>query len=83
LINVSRLVGATLGVAVLGSIFAGLSHGGQTQALFLVGMRFALLLGALAELLGSCIAFGVIERHFWVSRSRQRWTLAKELHDYV
>jgi MFS family permease len=81
LINVSRLVGATLGVAVLGSIFAALSSGAQTAALsseapFLVGMRAALLVGALAELVGSLVAFGVIDRCSAASPARPGWTPA-------
>ncbi len=43
LINVARMVGATIGVAVLGSVFA-LAGGGSE------GLRLAMLLGGLAQL---------------------------------
>ena len=43
LINVARMVGATIGVAVLGAIFASLDHGPE-------GLRVAMLLGGLVQL---------------------------------
>ena len=83
LINVARLVGATLGVAVLGSIFATLSGGTQTLPLFLVGLRSALLVGAAVELLGSLIAFVVIG-HAAPGRTRTPgWLPARAVRDYV
>jgi DHA2 family methylenomycin A resistance protein-like MFS transporter len=50
LINVARMVGATLGVAVLGSVFAGLD-GGPT------GLRVAMLLGGIAQLACAGVAW--------------------------
>jgi EmrB/QacA subfamily drug resistance transporter len=50
LINVARMVGATLGVAVLGSVFDAL--GGDSD-----GLRSALLLGGLVQLACACIAW--------------------------
>jgi DHA2 family methylenomycin A resistance protein-like MFS transporter len=60
LINVARMLGATLGVAVLGSIFAVTSHGAQTSQQFMDGMRAALVVGALVEFVGCLIALGTI-----------------------
>jgi DHA2 family methylenomycin A resistance protein-like MFS transporter len=44
-INVARMVGATLGVAVLGSAFAGM------------GLREAMLLGGMVQIAGACVAW--------------------------
>jgi MFS family permease len=57
LLNTTRMVGATLGVAILASVFA--SHAGAQAAMgggFLAGMRAALTGGAAAEFLGAVIA---------------------------
>ena len=53
LINVARMVGATLGVAVLGAGFAAL--GGGTA-----GFRLAMLVGGGVQLCGAAIAWGAI-----------------------
>jgi len=50
LINVARMTGATLGVALLGSVFA-LLHGGAA------GLRAAMLLGGTVQLAGAVTAF--------------------------
>ena len=50
LINVARMTGATLGVALLGAVFA-LLHGGPA------GLHAALLIGGLVQLCGALIAF--------------------------
>ena len=50
LINVARMVGATLGVALLGSVFA-LLHGGSA------GLRAAMLVGGVVQLAGAAVAF--------------------------
>jgi EmrB/QacA subfamily drug resistance transporter len=55
LINTTRMVGATMGIAVLGAIYA--SHaGGGTQDGILSGLRLAYVGGAAAELTGAAIA---------------------------
>jgi len=55
LINTSRMVGATLGVAVLGSLFA--IHAGDNQPEAMIsGLRLAYLGGAVVELTGALIA---------------------------
>jgi MFS transporter, DHA2 family, methylenomycin A resistance protein len=53
LINVARMVGATLGVALLGSVFA-LLHGGP------VGLRAAMLVGGVVQLAGAAVAFATV-----------------------
>jgi MFS transporter, DHA2 family, methylenomycin A resistance protein len=61
LVNVGRMVGAVLGVAVLGTIFAGVS-GGQTRPdAFLAGFHVALACGALAACAGSVLAWRLID----------------------
>jgi EmrB/QacA subfamily drug resistance transporter len=62
LVNVGRMLGATLGVAILGSIFAAASGGAQTPERFVDGMRPALLVGAAVELAGSVVALLSIGR---------------------
>jgi EmrB/QacA subfamily drug resistance transporter len=62
-LNTSRMVGATLGVAILGAVFA--AHAGQDAAVgpgFLSGLRAALIGSGVAELIGAAIAFAFI-RH--------------------
>jgi EmrB/QacA subfamily drug resistance transporter len=61
MLNTTRMVGATLGVAILASIFA--AHAGQQAAMgegFLTGMRAALIGSAASELLGALIAVTLI-----------------------
>jgi MFS transporter, DHA2 family, methylenomycin A resistance protein len=67
LVNTARLIGATLGVAILGALFAArVGHAGSEQAQsqspehFLAGMSIALLVGATVELIGACVATALI-----------------------
>lgn len=63
-LNTSRMVGATLGVAVLGALFA--AHAGQAATAgdgFIPGLRAALTGSASAELLGALVAFAFIRRN--------------------
>jgi EmrB/QacA subfamily drug resistance transporter len=53
LINVARMVGATLGVASLGAAFA-LGHGGAS------GLRAAMLVGGSVQLVGAMIAWATV-----------------------
>lgn len=62
-LNTARMVGATMGVAILGSVFA--SYAGQQANIpagFMPGLRAAMIAAGLAELLGAVIAAAVI-RH--------------------
>jgi EmrB/QacA subfamily drug resistance transporter len=61
LLNTTRMVGATLGVAILGALFA--SHAGPqaaSSADFLAGMRVALCGSGAAELAGALVAVAFI-----------------------
>jgi len=61
ILNTARMVGATLGVAVLGSLFA--AYAGQqanTIESFLAGLRAAMTAAGVAELLGAAVAFTFI-----------------------
>jgi MFS family permease len=55
LFNVARMTGATLGIAVLGSVFA--ASGGGPE-----GLRLALMLGGAAQLAGGAVAWVTIRR---------------------
>jgi predicted lipid-binding transport protein (Tim44 family) len=61
LLNAARMVGATMGIAVLGSLFAAFAgqNAGAGQG-FLPGLRVAMLTGGSAELLGAIAAFAFI-----------------------
>jgi EmrB/QacA subfamily drug resistance transporter len=61
ILNTARMVGATLGVAILGSLFA--AYAGQqvtTIENFLTGLRAAMTAAGVAELLGAAVAFTFI-----------------------
>jgi hypothetical protein len=61
LLNTARMVGATLGVAILGAVFA--SHAEQgSPAGFFAGLRGAFLIGGAGEMLGALIALCFIRR---------------------
>ncbi|HTM72396.1 MAG TPA: MFS transporter [Pseudolabrys sp.] len=60
-LNTARMVGATMGVAILGSVFA--AYAGQQANIaagFMPGLRAAMIVAGLAELLGAIIAAAVI-----------------------
>lgn len=64
MVNTSRMVGATLGVAILGTVFA--AYAGQDAAMgvgFLPGLRAAMSGGAAVELFGATIAFAFIRNN--------------------
>jgi hypothetical protein len=61
LLNTARMIGATMGIAILGALFA--VFAGQDAAAgegFLPGLRAAMLVGGSAELVGAVIAFAFI-----------------------
>jgi MFS transporter, DHA2 family, methylenomycin A resistance protein len=63
LVNTARMVGATLGVAILGALFA--AYAGQEAAAganFLPGLQAAMIGGGASEFLGMVVAFAFI-RH--------------------
>jgi EmrB/QacA subfamily drug resistance transporter len=63
LVNTARMVGATLGVAILGALFA--AFAGQQAAAganFMPGLQAAMIGGGVSEFLGAIVAFAII-RH--------------------
>jgi len=60
LLNTSRMVGATLGIAILGAVFAHFAGQAAAAETFLTGLRAAMTLGAGAELAGAVIALRYI-----------------------
>ena len=63
MVNTSRMVGATLGVAILGTVFA--AYAGQAALMgagFLPGLHAAMSGSAAAELLGAAIALAFIRK---------------------
>ena len=56
-VNLARLVGITMGIAVLGSALAIVSGGATSGAAFSAGVRTAVLVGGVVELIGAAIAF--------------------------
>lgn len=61
LLNTARMVGATMGIAALGAIYAAFAKSGTPQGT-LDGLRYAYLGGAAAELTGAMLAFAFIRR---------------------
>ena len=63
IVNVARITGATLGVAVLGSIFA--AHAGSATVdvpKFLTGMRTAMLVASAVAFAAGLVAFVMLHR---------------------
>jgi len=62
LLNTARMVGATLGIAILGAVFAHFAGQGAAGEGFLPGLRAALLLGSAGTIAGAAIALAFIAR---------------------
>jgi MFS family permease len=56
LVNTLRMTGATLGIAILGAIYAVYAQAGSVEST-MTGLRLAYLGGAIVELSGALIAF--------------------------
>jgi EmrB/QacA subfamily drug resistance transporter len=69
LINTARMIGATLGIAVLGAVFA-VHAAAQTAEAMVSGLRVAYLGGALVELAGAMIALVFIRNDSMEQRKR-------------
>jgi EmrB/QacA subfamily drug resistance transporter len=69
LINTARMIGATLGIAVLGAAFA-VHAAAQTAEAMVSGLRVAYLGGALVELAGAMIALVFIRNDSMEQRKR-------------
>jgi EmrB/QacA subfamily drug resistance transporter len=64
LVNTARMIGATLGIAVLGALFAAFAgQGAENGPGFIPGLRAAYLGGGLGEWLGAVVAFLCIPAH--------------------
>jgi hypothetical protein len=61
-VNTARIVGATLGIAILGAVFAHFAGQSGAAGAFLEGLRPALGAGAAAELAGAVVALAFISR---------------------
>ncbi|MFL6803181.1 MAG: MFS transporter [Xanthobacteraceae bacterium] len=59
LLNTTRMIGATLGIAVLGSVFAVHTSEGTAESM-VSGLHVALFGGAIAELVGAALALAFI-----------------------
>ena len=62
LVNTARMVGATLGIATLGTVFAHFAGQSGAAAAFLGGLRPAMAVGGMAELAGAAIAIAFVTR---------------------
>jgi len=62
LVNTTRMIGATLGIAVLGTLFA-LHAGNQAPDTMIAGLRVAYIGGAAVELAGALVALWFIKRN--------------------
>jgi hypothetical protein len=62
LINTARMLGATLGVAVLGAVFATFARGSADRSDIVAGLVPAYLGGGIVEMLGAAAAFLFIRR---------------------
>lgn len=62
LLNTARMVGATLGVAVLGAVFAVFAGGGNAAAHIVAGLVPAYIGGGIVETIGAAAAFIFIRR---------------------
>jgi MFS family permease len=57
-VNLARLVGITVGIAVLGTVLAAVSGGATDGVAFDDGVRATMVVGAIVELIGAVVAFG-------------------------
>lgn len=69
LVNTSRMIGATLGVAVLGAMFA-VRAGGNSPDAMVSGLRAAYLGGAIVEIAGALIALVFIRSDSMEQKSK-------------
>ena len=62
LLNTARMVGATLGVAILGAVFAHFAGQEASERTFMPGLRAALGIAGAAELAGALVALAFVPR---------------------
>jgi EmrB/QacA subfamily drug resistance transporter len=65
LVNCGRMVGASLGVAVLGSVFDAVAGGRTDAEAFASGLHVALSVGGLSACLGGVLAWWLIDDRCW------------------
>ena len=70
LVNTARMVGATLGVAVLGAVFATFAGGTEDGSHIVAGLAPAYIGGGIGEMIGAVAAFMFI-RHDFAASSRR------------
>jgi DHA2 family methylenomycin A resistance protein-like MFS transporter len=71
LVNTARMVGATLGVAVLGAVFAMFAHGSGNGSDVVAGLTPAYVGGGIGEMIGAVAAFTFIRRNSLQPQQRQ------------
>jgi len=62
-LNASRQVGGSVGVAIMGAIVAAEAGGGRTPEAFVAGFERALLVAAAVAAIGAVVAFGLVRPH--------------------
>jgi len=62
LVNTARMIGATLGVAILGAIFAVFAGGSPDASQIIAGLPPAFIVGGIGEMIGAAAAFAFIRR---------------------
>ncbi len=62
LVNTARMVGATLGIAVLGAVFAMFAGGAGEDSHIMAGLAPAYVGGGIGEIIGAVAAFALIRR---------------------
>ncbi len=70
LVNTARMIGATLGVAVLGAVFAVFAGSGDIgdSGHIVAGLAPAFIIGGIVEMIGAAVAFRFIRRDSMQSR---------------
>ncbi len=68
-LNASRQVGGSIGIAVMGAIVAASAGGSRTPEAFIVGFERALLVAAAIAAVGAVVAFALVRPHETAGRS--------------
>ena len=63
LVNTARMIGATLGIAVLGAVFAMFAGGVGEGSLIVAGLAPAYVGGGIGEMIGAAATFALIRRN--------------------
>ncbi len=68
-LNASRQVGGSLGIAIMGAIVAGAAGGQRTTEAFIDGFQSALLVAAVIAAVGAIVAFALVRPHEGAGRA--------------